>query len=307
MCYAYEMEVDFKAIMEKATFFQDPFPHWVAYDALDSKILHSVLAEYPTSSEIHEILLKNGQVSNPYNQNTAYPLEFADVESSRLTLKAFSESWVDQRIEILELIKSNLPKHVQDEFEYVKQVSFSRGDFRSSSPVTVEGTSQLGPHLDNPFEILAGLIYLRQENDESSGGHLQVYNLNSNAPKKYMSIKRRVPLKYLTLLKDIPYQENVAFFFLSHPRAIHGIAPRGLTKFDRRVINISIELPESQEIKMFNSEDLTDFRLTGDSNPKTLSGKAKIYYRKFRGKVLRRESKSSEKFGKYDWIEAKNL
>ena len=61
-------------------------------------------------------------------------------------------------------------------------------DFRSATPANIEGTTQLGPHLDSKYELLAGLIYLKDKNDITKGGDLDIYELKENAPKNMLVI-----------------------------------------------------------------------------------------------------------------------
>lgn len=291
------MHIDFLKIISSSTFSTEPFPHWISESALDLESLSEIQKKFPLSIENHKKLLDSGKVLAEYNQNTAYPLEF-DVISPVDTLAWFVRSWESQREEILEYIRPHLPTDLQKQFMEVKRRSFSRGDFRASSPVTIEGTTQLGPHLDSPFEILAGLIYLRNESDDAQGGDLQIYGLNKSSPSRYMSEKRRVPSKYLEPLRKVPYGKNVALFFLSHPLAIHGISKRGISSFDRRLINLSIELPENSNLRMFDSNAITDWKLTGKSR---FSLVRKLQNRFPNLPNVSSSQREKSKYGKYDW------
>ena len=44
----------------------------------------------------------------------------------------------------------------------------------------------------------------------------------------------------------------ITLFSLSHPLAIHGVSPRSITRFDRRLINLSIEFLETNDIYTFD-------------------------------------------------------
>jgi hypothetical protein len=269
--------VDFVQILKKSQFLAEPFPHWIAKDVLDPKMLAAIQSQYPTSNHLHNMLSEKNLSQGSYDQNTAYSLEFDLIEPKDKHLIDFANDWSRQKNGLLDFIFDQLPLHVKDQIINVKALSFTRGDFRASSPVTVANTTQLGPHLDSPFEILAGLIYLKIEED-----------------------KRRVPLKYLDKIHSIPYKNNIGIFFISHPKAIHGVAPRDLTTYDRRVINLSIELPESSEFKMFNSESITDYTLTKKSRYKLIRS---IQYRF--GKYFNRPKVNY--FGKYNWVNSDNL
>ena len=87
----------------------------------------------------------------------------------------------------------------------------------------------------------------------------------------------------------------IGIFFVSHPKAIHGISTRSITPFDRRLVNLSIELPEDQKFLMFDHKRLTDFKLTQESIYKSirmLNQRLNSFFKK---------SKKIE-YGKYNWI-----
>jgi hypothetical protein len=287
--------VDFIRILQSGQFRADPFPHWIVENVLDQKILDSVENSYPTSKYIHKTLYDLGQIKTPYDQNTAYSLEFDMINDSNSALKNLSKDWCDQKNYLLEHIADLLPLNIRNNLDTIKNISFSRGDFRASSPVTIPGTTQLGPHLDSAYEILAGLIYLKMKDDKSEGGNLEIYELVPEAPINYMSVKRRVPTKYLQKIYEVPYKNNIGIFFISHPRAIHGISSRSVTPFDRRLVNLSIELPEDQTYRMFDHNKLTDFELTHDSKYKLI----RVLHQRL---GIRFRKKNKTRFGKYNWV-----
>ena len=287
--------VDFVKILQSGQFRAHPFPHWIVENILDQETLDSIENSFPTSEGIHKVLHDLGHVKTSYDQNTAYSLEFDMINDSNSALKNLAKDWSDQKDDLLDYIAESLPLNIQSDLETVKNISFSRGDFRASSPVTIPGTTQLGPHLDSAYEILAGLIYLKMKGDKSEGGNLEIYELVPEAPMNYMSVKRRVPTKYLQKIYEVPYKNNIGIFFISHPRAIHGISPRSVTSFDRRLVNLSIELPETQTYRMFDYNLLTDFKLTKESKYKLI----RVLQQRL-GIRFRKGKKTG--FGKYNWV-----
>jgi len=51
-------------------------------------------------------------------------------------------------------------------------------------------------------------------------------------------------MNLLDKFKSIDYQFNKAIFFMPTELAIHGISARELTNFDRKLINLSIGVPD---------------------------------------------------------------
>jgi len=264
------VDLDFRNILDRGQFIEFPFPHWIVKDVFTKKTLYEIELAFPNSREIYSKLLLMNPKINPYDQNTSYPLQFKDTREADNILGSVARAWEDQKESILDYISEYLPIKNQYELSQIKSSSIARGDFRTTSPVTIPGTTQLGPHLDSPSEIFAGLIYLRQDHDLSSGGNLELYKLNLTSPPKYSSRKRKVPKKYLTKIEDIPYEKNIGIFFISHPEAIHGISSRSVTEFDRRLINLTIEVPVSSNFKMFDINSIVDDNLTKSDNESKL-------------------------------------
>ena len=63
-------------------------------------------------------------------------------------------------------------------------------------------TSVIGPHLDNPKEFYAALLYMRDPNDDSIGGNLTTYSFKSK-PSFYG--KSRVREETINLIEEIEY------------------------------------------------------------------------------------------------------
>tara|TARA_B100000989_G_scaffold265126_1_gene217854 strand:+ start:333 stop:1169 length:837 start_codon:yes stop_codon:yes gene_type:complete len=97
-----------------------------------------------------------------------------------------------------------------------------------------------GPHVDNPVEIFGGLFYLRDDNDISDGGDLEIYD--SENRKIYFEGKAEVKNKRcLKKVKTYKYGKNKCIFFLNSLKTIHGISARSETNFTRNLTNFAIE------------------------------------------------------------------
>ena len=92
----------------------------------------------------------------------------------------------------------------------------------------------VGPHLDNPKELYAGLLYMRGD-DEPDGGDLEV--LRYIKPPRFED-KRRLPDDYTEVVRTIPYRANTFVLFINTPESIHSVSPRGPCEQYRRLVNI---------------------------------------------------------------------
>ncbi|MDC3156824.1 2OG-Fe(II) oxygenase, partial [Pelagibacteraceae bacterium] len=96
-------------------------------------------------------------------------------------------------------------------------------------------TKVIEPHLDNPVEFYAALLYMKDEDDNSDGGNLTTYDFK-NKPSFYG--KSRVREENVNLIEEIEYKKNRLVMFLNSPYSIHGVTKRSKTNFYRKYINI---------------------------------------------------------------------
>ncbi len=110
-----------------------------------------------------------------------------------------------------------------------------------NSPVTVEGSSVIGPHLDNPKELYAGLFYLRHPEDVASGGDLIVYEWKDRQNRGFVE-KRYIDPSLVVERGSIPYGPNRFVWFLNTVEAVHGVTIRQRSPQPRRLCNIIAEV-----------------------------------------------------------------
>ena len=100
---------------------------------------------------------------------------------------------------------------------------------------TAGETSVIEPHLDNPKEFYAALLYMRNPDDDSIGGNLTTYSFKDK-PSFYG--KSRVRKEKVNIIEEIEYKENRLVMFLNTPNSIHGVSKRSRTDYYRKYINI---------------------------------------------------------------------
>lgn len=296
------MEINFISKLNKAKYYSSPFPHWTIKKFFSDKELEIIDEHFPTCQEIIDAvpIRKNKIIKT---QNTAYPIEFDELENlnkDSSVLGLIANCWKSQKQEVLDFLKKFDFAINLDQLIFDGNNVEARGDFRAATPASISGTTQLGPHLDKNFEILAGLIYLRKNEDNTVGGDLDLYKLKENAPYKYASNRLRVPVRYLDKLKTIKYTNNSAVFFISHPLAIHGVTPRSVGTFERRLINFSLELDSAGSLKMFDTNKIIDPSLS--PKKKKLS-----IYKRILKKIGFNVQLKSHKYGRYKWQKFEDL
>lgn len=110
--------------------------------------------------------------------------------------------------------------------------------FVVNSPVTEVSTVR-GPHLDKPYKLFAGILYMRDPDDRSTGGDLELYRLKDDRPR--FDRRQHVADRSVETIDTVPYRENTLVLWLNTPRAVHGVSPRSMTTVPRRYINFIVE------------------------------------------------------------------
>ena len=107
---------------------------------------------------------------------------------------------------------------------------------------TLESMSRVrGPHIDNPVELWAAMLYMRAPVDDSQGGDLVIYNRDRDF--RYYG-KAEVPLEDVTEFELVPYSANRLAYFMNGLDAVHGVTFRERTDHPRLLVNIIVELVE---------------------------------------------------------------
>ena len=109
--------------------------------------------------------------------------------------------------------------------------------FVINEPLGSDLTSRT-PHLDNPVEIYAGLLYLRKPNDTAKGGDFTVHKQTKKINQLSKVNGRPVPPDSHLPVRSIPYAANTFCMFLNVKNSIHSVSPRIEPKERRLSVNI---------------------------------------------------------------------
>jgi hypothetical protein len=124
------------------------------------------------------------------------------------------------------------PRDVDNSGQYVADCQFVVHE-----PVDQTGTSRT-PHVDNPVEIYAGLLYMRQPGDVATGGNFTVHRATGEITQVNKSLGRQVDDHLHVPHFEVPYQANNFCMFLNVKDSVHGVTPRIEPTMRRRSINI---------------------------------------------------------------------
>lgn len=228
----------------------EPYPHIVIHDALPKKIYDQLANEWP-----EEQLLE----TEPYDNGVCYRLK-AD---KMLQQGVVSDLWREfteyhTSIDFFKEVKNIFNDLIKD----TNPTLGPRGWAEKSSTIWTDcqtvmhkplTTTTRTPHIDNPREIYAGLLYMPYPNDNSLGGDFQIYNRTGNVSEVDMKKGRQIYKDNLgTVAHTVPYKANTFVMFLNNStNAIHGVSPRVNATMHRRSVNIIAEYSRQSRNSMF--------------------------------------------------------
>lgn len=243
---------------DKNFYFSKPFPYFVIEKCFSDKIYEMLFKDY---NLIIDYLEKKNDTKNLNNIRLQINSEnflkedkfkktiwydFVKYHTSKEFLNNLVEIFYDDLNVYYPRILSSLKNHNNDEnFLKIRDKVNNNHKFvidcqpGINTPV-IKKSNVRGPHVDNPVEIFGGLFYLRDDNDISDGGDLEIYDTGNQ--KIYFEGKAEVQnTKRLKKVKTYKYGKNKCIFFLNSSKTIHGISARAETKFTRNLTNFAIE------------------------------------------------------------------
>jgi len=106
-----------------------------------------------------------------------------------------------------------------------------------NTPATMPGKVSI-PHIDNPRELIAMLLYQKDPGDEQ-GGDLRI--LSAENPKFVRTTDLAPDIPYRHIL-TVPYGVDTGIAFLQTPHSLHDVTPRLPGPFPRLLINLIVEM-----------------------------------------------------------------
>ena len=234
----------YSLLQKKPTVQTDPYPHVIIEDALPWDLYENLEAEFPEKTLL---------ATDPFDNGICYRLKADKLLS--LTFESglwrdFAEyhtsaEWFN---EVNELFKPYMPGVLHKTF--TEDDLGARGwadenkniwtDCQAVIHKPIEEKSTRTPHIDNPMEMWAGLLYMPYTDDQSTGGEFQIYSTQSSVQKVDKKAGRQIYDSDLgTVVKTIPYKRNTFVMFANNsPNTVHGVSLRQNATLNRRSVNI---------------------------------------------------------------------
>jgi hypothetical protein len=103
----------------------------------------------------------------------------------------------------------------------------------------IRASSVKTPHVDDRRTVFAGLYYLREPDDRSEGGDLELYRW-ARAPR-FLRHRMILPGDVVRSAR-VPYAANMLACFVNSRESVHGVSPRYLAIKPRRYVNLVAQL-----------------------------------------------------------------
>ena len=230
----------------------EPFPHIVIKNALPLDLVEELVSEYPDLgilgvdksidnkrwSTPARAVSANSQISNlwkemiEYHSSEAFFLELVSIFGDAI-LSKLDGIW-SSRSELEHLrvgIRQQTPSDRAD--------VFLDAQIAGNTPALTPGVPR-GIHFDSRNALYAGLFYLRDPDDNSIGGDLQIWKWKSGYSnrKKASEYREGVDVNHCELIGTIPYAANTLVLLINSIDSLHSVTTRQPTPHTRKFMNL---------------------------------------------------------------------
>ena len=230
-----------------------PYPHIIIRDALPAALCEQLVAQYPALDVLGVDPARNNvRWSYPEKQvrgNPAIPGVWRDVIGYHAS-RAFYDEFLDLfATAIMRLYPGLYPEEraLRDLRAGVREIDdFGQADIlldaqiSGNTPVT-RARSVKPNHIDSHRKLFTGLLYLRRDEDDSTGGDLEIRRFRKDCTgKRRMGCYDGVYVddRHTERIATVPYAKNVLIMFINSLESLHGVTVRQVTPHCRLFMNI---------------------------------------------------------------------
>ncbi len=234
----------------------DPFPHLILRNALEENLYLKLVAEMPSLTlvskgvENNEIDLSSSNKRFNYlakeslNDNQITPLwkKFIALHTSSAFLGEFLNIFKRYILKIYPNLEEEYGSFEVLRSGTRKIDTFDKSDvlldalISMNTPVVTRPTSVRRAHVDLPDKLFAGLFYMRDPQDTSTGGDLEIYKFKQSRPCGFNDCQ--IYADCVEHVKTIKYEQNVLVLFLNSIHSLHGVTVRSSTNYPRYFVNL---------------------------------------------------------------------
>ena len=234
----------YSLLQKKPTVQINPYPHVIIEDALPWDLYEELENTFPEDQVLATKPFDDG-ICYRMKANVMLDPNFQPEIWRKFAQYHTSAEWFN---EVNKLFKFYLPavlnkKFTEDELGARGWAEDNKNIWTDCQVVMhkpIEEKTSRTPHIDNPMEMWAGLLYMPYKNDESTGGEFQLRSVLDDVKKVNMTLGRQIYRSNLgPVVKSVPYKRNTFVMFANNsPNTIHGVSLRQNAKLYRRSVNI---------------------------------------------------------------------
>ena len=281
----------YSLLQKKPKVITDPYPHIIIEDALPWDLYEELEKTFPEEQLLNTIPFDKGICYRMKSDILVHP-EFQPDIWRKFSEYHTSAEWFR---EVYELFKpwlshpkvTDLLPNLEDNvcargwrgFKEIKEVvvTSSGRKKRVKNPKNILTDCQVvmhnpsleiqttrTPHIDNPLEMFAGLLYMPYKDDTSTGGDFQLHTVKNDIKKVSMMGGREIyPEDLGPVHTTVPYKKNTFVMFCNiSPNTVHSVSKRINPTMHRRSVNIIAEFRKKFKNiyhKMYEVEEITLF------------------------------------------------
>ena len=247
----------FSLLRKKPIVVKDPYPYFIIEDALPNEIYDQLEREWPEQPLL---------ATQPHDNGICYRLKADEM----LKPGVVSELWrkfteYHTSIEFYNEVKYIFKDYITD-ITNVENTLSPRGwdngnDMIGTDCQTVMHSpidfSSRTPHIDNPREIYAGLLYMPYPEDDSTGGEFQIHRSVGQIKRVNKIGGREVEVENQgSIVKSVLYKRNTFVMFCNNSsNSVHSVSKRENATLHRRSVNVIAEYNRVAKKSMFEIEE----------------------------------------------------
>ena len=236
---------------------KEPYPYFIIENALPENTYNQLEREWPAAQLLATTPFDNGicyrlKADQMLKQGVVSDLwrEFAEYHTSADFYKEVKNIFGDIMPNVEDIENSLGPRG------WDKGGDKIGSDCQTVMHEPVDFSSRT-PHIDNPREIYAGLLYMPYADCESTGGEFQIHETLSNVTEVNKNGGRAVGDKAGKIVKSVPYRRNTLVMFCNNStQTVHSVSARKDAVKHRRSVNIIAEYNKVANRSMFDVKEL---------------------------------------------------
>jgi hypothetical protein len=233
----------------------EPFPHIVVKDPLEEDIYLKLVTEFPSIATLSKGVDNKGMdlssnkrlhylAKESLSDNQITPLwkEFIALHTSNTFFQEFLHLFKQHILQMYPNFENEYGSFATLKSGLRKVDAFETADvlldalISINTPVVTKPTAVRRAHIDLPDKLFAGLFYMRDPQDTSTGGDLEIYKFKNDKP--YGFRKCESAARYVEYVKTIKYERNVLVLFINSLYSLHGVTVRAVTNYPRYFVNL---------------------------------------------------------------------